>query len=189
MVGYGMQELVRSAVPEAAREPSTLGQLQEEMRETYAGNWNRYSRPYEGIGRLLDAIDGMHMKKAILSNKPDAFTKLCADELLASWSFDVVMGHHEGIAHKPDPQGALLIADKLGLDPSSILYVGDSGIDMNTAVAAGMYPLGVSWGYRSVDELRSSGALTIAGEPDEIASFLKNNCQGLPAGALRWPIP
>jgi phosphoglycolate phosphatase len=176
LVGFGMQMLVWSALPEHARDEALIEPLLEEMKGVYAGQWNVQSKPYDGIGRLLDALDAMGLKKAILSNKPDHFTKLCADELLAPWSFEVVMGHHEGIAHKPDPQGALLVAGMLGVEPASILYVGDSGIDMMTAVAAGMYPLGVLWGFRPEDELRSTGAGKLVEAPDEIIAFLESCC-------------
>jgi phosphoglycolate phosphatase len=173
LVGFGMQVLVKSALPEEAREEALIEPLLEEMKAVYAGQWDVNSRPYDGIGRLLDAIGSMGLKKAILSNKPDHFTKLCADELLSPWRFDVVMGHHDGIAHKPDPQGALLVAGMLGVDPSAILYVGDSGIDMMTAVAAGMYPLGVLWGFRPEEELRTTGAEKVVTVPDEIIALIE----------------
>lgn len=173
LVGFGMQALVRSALPSHAREEQVVSRLLREMQDHYSRNWNVNSRPYDGIGRLLDVIDTLHLKKAILSNKPERFTKLCADELLAPWKFDVVMGQKEGIAPKPDPQGALLVAKMLGEEPSAILYIGDSGIDMKTAGAAGMYPLGVLWGFRPAAELEACGAATLAASPDDIASLLK----------------
>ncbi|NTU68299.1 MAG: HAD family hydrolase [Chlorobiaceae bacterium] len=172
MVGYGMQDLVRSALPADVRDGTTFLRMQEEMRQAYAEYWKLKSRPFDGIGLLLDAIDSLKLKKAILSNKPDAFTKLCAEHLLEPWRFDVVMGHHEGIAHKPDPQGALMIAETLGVEPSSILYVGDSGIDMQTAVSAGMYPAGAVWGYRDAAELRADGASFLAENPVDLIGLL-----------------
>jgi len=172
LVGFGMKALVQKSLPEEYRDDAVVEPLMKEMQAAYSIHWKDYSRPYEGIGRLLDAIDRMGLKKAILSNKPDRFTRLCADELLSSWSFEVVMGHHEGIAHKPDPQGALLVAGMLGEDPASILYVGDSGIDMKTATASGMYPLGVLWGFRPEQELLDAGASKLVSSPDEIIDIL-----------------
>jgi phosphoglycolate phosphatase len=173
LVGFGMQALVKTALPEHSRDESLIGPLLEEMKAVYAGHWNVHSRPYEGIGRMLEAIDAMGLRKAILSNKPDRFTKLCADELLAPWHFEVVMGHHDGIAHKPDPEGALVVAGMLDVEPSEILYVGDSGIDMKTANAAGMYPFGVLWGFRPEEELRATGAASLAASPQDIVEFLE----------------
>ena len=173
LVGYGMQELVRSSLPEEAHAEPVLMRMQAEMKQAYAEHWKDRSMAFDGIGRLLDAIGEMHLKRAILSNKPDGFTRLCADELLAGWSFDVVMGHHDGIAHKPDPQGALLIAGMLGVEPAQVLYVGDSGTDMKTAVAAGMYPVGVLWGYRDEEELLADGAEAVVEKPEEIIEILR----------------
>ncbi len=172
LVGHGMRELVRKALPEQSGSEEAIDLLLKEMMAVYADNWNVNSRPYPGIATLLDAIAGQRMKMAILSNKADHFTRLCAETLLAPWNFDVVMGHHSGIAHKPDPEGALLVAAMLGEDPSAILYVGDSGIDMLTAARAGMYPLGVLWGFRPESELLEFGAKTLVSRPEEIIGML-----------------
>ncbi|TLU51651.1 MAG: HAD family hydrolase, partial [Chlorobium sp.] len=120
----------------------------------------------------LDAIAERHIKMAILSNKADHFTQLCAESLLGLWHFDAVMGDRQGIARKPDPEGALLIAQLLDEDPSAILYVGDSGIDMQTATRAGMYPLGVLWGFRPESELFEFGAKAVVQHPEEIIGML-----------------
>jgi phosphoglycolate phosphatase len=173
LVGFGMKALVQKSLPEEYRDDAVVEPLMKEMQAAYSIHWKDYSRPYDGIGRLLDSIDRMGLKKAILSNKPDRFTRLCADELLSSWKFDVVMGHHEGIAHKPDPQGALLVAGMLGVEPGAILYVGDSGIDMKTATASGMFPLGVLWGFRPEQELMAAGAARLVSSPDEIIALLE----------------
>ena len=175
LVGHGMRELIRKAMPEAAGKEDTIDLLLKELLAEYANNWNVHSRPYPGIAALLDAIAERHIKMAILSNKADHFTRLCAESLLQSWSFDVVMGHHNGIAHKPDPEGALLVATMLGEDPSAILYVGDSGIDMLTASRAGMYPLGVLWGFRPKNELLDFGAKKVVQNPEDIIGLLDHN--------------
>ena len=172
MVGFGMRVLVRKALPESAHSDAITEPLLKKMQARYAEHWNDSSRPYDGIAGLLDAIDRLGLKKAILSNKPDRFTRQCAEELLAPWKFDVIMGFRESIAAKPDPTGALLVAQELGVEPASILYVGDSGVDMKTANAAGMYPLGVTWGYRPGDELLATGAARLVSTPEEIIPLL-----------------
>ncbi len=168
LVGHGMRELVKKALPEGVGTPETIDLLLPEFMAHYADNWNLNSRPYPGIGAMLDSITAQGIKMAILSNKADHFTRLCAEFLLKEWRFDVVMGHHSGIAHKPDPEGALLVARMLGEEPSSILYVGDSGIDMLTATRAGMFPLGVLWGFRPKSELVEFGAKALVQTPEEI---------------------
>ncbi len=168
LVGHGMRELVRQALPEGVGTPETIDRLMPEFIAHYADNWSINSRPYPGISSLLDSLAEQGIKMAILSNKADQFTQLCAEYLLKEWKFDVVMGHHSGIAHKPDPEGALLVAKMLGEEPSSILYVGDSGIDMLTATRAGMFPLGVLWGFRPECELVEFGAKALVHHPEEI---------------------
>ncbi|MBV5303573.1 MAG: HAD family hydrolase [Chlorobium sp.] len=175
LVGQGMSELIRKALPEGVGTPQTINRLLTEFLAHYADNWNVHSRPYPGIKALLDMISRKGLKMAILSNKADHFTRLCAEQLLKEWTFDVVMGHHSGIAHKPDPAGALLVARMLGEEPSSILYVGDSGIDMLTATRAGMFPLGVLWGFRPESELLEYGAKALVGHPDDIINMLNKS--------------
>jgi len=172
MVGFGMRELVRKALPESAHGDAITEPLLKKMQARYAEHWNDSSRPYDGVAGLLDSIDQLGLKKAILSNKPDRFTRQCAEELLAPWKFDVIMGFREGIPPKPDPTGALMVAEELGVHPASILYVGDSGVDMKTANTAGMYPLGVTWGYRPGQELLATGAAKLVSTPEEIIPLL-----------------
>ena len=172
LVGHGMRELVRKGIPEEARNEETIDILLKDLMAEYADNWKVNSRPYPGIAKLLDTITERKIKMAILSNKADHFTRLCAESLLGEWSFDVIMGQQTGIAPKPDPEGALLVAKMLGEPPSVILYVGDSGIDMLTASRARMYPLGVLWGFRPKSELVEFGAKTVVQNPEEIIGLL-----------------
>jgi len=175
LVGYGMDELVRTALPQELRKQAELlEKLKKEMQENYAKTWMNTTRPYPGIAELLDWIDNTTIKKGVLSNKPDRFTKLCVETLLGSWKFDSVSGHHTGISHKPDPEGALHMSDEMAIDPREILYAGDSEVDMQTANAAGMYPLGVLWGFRTEKELLESGAKKLVETPQEIIEFLSD---------------
>ncbi len=172
LVGRGMKELVRTAIPQNAQSPKNIEMLLGELMEHYADNWNVHTRAYPGISTLLDAIQERGIKSAILSNKADRFTRLCAEFQLSGWKFNVVMGQQSPIPPKPDPEGALLVARKLDLNPSEILYVGDSGIDMETATRAGMFPLGVLWGFRPESELLEFGAKAVVRRPEEIIDML-----------------
>jgi phosphoglycolate phosphatase len=174
LVGHGMRELVRKALPEEAATRETIDLLLPEFMAHYADNWNLHSKPYPGIAGMLDALTEKGIKMAILSNKADPFTRLCAEQLLQKWHFDVVMGQKSGIPPKPDPESALLVAEMLGADPSEILYVGDSGIDMQTASRAGFYPLGVLWGFRPESELLEFGARSLVQHPEEIIGIFEN---------------
>ncbi|NTW64316.1 MAG: HAD hydrolase-like protein, partial [Chlorobiaceae bacterium] len=93
LVGHGMRELVKKALPEEAGTPEIIDSMLEDLLLHYADNWNVHSRPYEGIAEMLDELTARGVKKAILSNKADNFTRLCAEQLLSEWHFDMVMGH------------------------------------------------------------------------------------------------
>lgn len=173
LVGYGMNELVRKALPpDLQYQQELLERLMQEMLEYYAEIWMDNTRPYPGIAELLNWLDTTPIKKGVLSNKSDRFTKLCVEKLFMHWTFDCVTGHHSGITLKPDPQGVLLMADEMDINPAKILYAGDSEVDMQTANAAGMYPLGVLWGFRTKEELLNSGAKKLVEKPEEIIELL-----------------
>ena len=171
-VGDGAPVLVRRVLPEASRTDEIVERVYREFREEYGRNWKTKTQPYEGIAAMFDGLGRSGLKLAVLSNKPDDFTNKCVDELLSSWSFDAVLGHHDGIPPKPDPTGALWIADKLDVSPGECMFVGDTSIDIKTAIAAGMSPIGVAWGFRPVEELESAGARTILEKPEDIFTLL-----------------
>jgi len=109
---------------------------------------------------------------AVLSNKPhDATERICA-ALLNAWPFVAILGADAGHPKKPDPQGALSLANRLDRAPSDVCFVGDSGVDMQTATAAGMIPLGVSWEFRDMEELRLTGVQALADRPEQVAPII-----------------
>jgi len=171
-VGSGISELMTRALPEKKRNPDTIDDYVKEFREEYARNWNAKTKPYAGIAAMLDELVSRKIKIAVLSNKLHAFTKQCVDKLLPRWKFNIVMGLQNDIPPKPDPASALQIAKQLNIDPPHILYVGDSDIDMKTAVAACMHPVGVLWGFRTKEELQKNGAKTLIERPQELLELI-----------------
>ena len=97
---------------------------------------------------------------------------MTVSKLLPSWHFETVVGASPLIQKKPNPTGALMIARELGIPPSEFLYLGDSGIDMKTAVSAGMYPVGALWGFRTRDELVAGGAKALIEHPTGLECLL-----------------
>ena len=171
-VGSGISELMTRALPEEERNPDTIDDYVKKFREEYARNWNAKTKPYAGIAAMLDELVSRKIKIAVLSNKLHAFTKQCVDKLLPRWKFNIVMGLQNDIPPKPDPASALQIAKQLNIDPPHILYVGDSDIDMKTAVAACMHPVGVLWGFRTKEELQKNGAKTLIEKPQELLELM-----------------
>ncbi len=172
-VGDGARTLVYRAVPESLREnEDALEELLAQFLSDYKENWDRNTRLYEGIEEMLDQVMEKGLKMAVLSNKPHEFTRLCVERYLGQWNFHKVLGELPEIPRKPDPTGALTVARDIGIDPKGFLYLGDTSIDMKTANQAGMYPVGVLWGFRDRDELKNAGAQTLLKRPQEIASLL-----------------
>ena len=171
-IGEGVGVLIRRMLPKDHRDPQTTAQIAVAYRQEYGRRWNAKTKPYPGIAELLDALAARGIRTAVLSNKPDEFTQMCVGGLLGSWTFDVVVGHHDGIPRKPDPAAALQIAARWRLAPAEIAYVGDTATDMQTAVAAGMFPVGVLWGFRPGEELQANGAAVLLTRPAELLPFL-----------------
>ncbi len=165
-VGDGLEMLVRRSMPQTAREDEALrARCIQAMREEYDRRRRETTAPYPGVPELLDALTERKIRMAVLSNKPDGPTRLLVEELLPRWRFDAVVGESAETPRKPDPAGALVIARSLGLEPRAFLFVGDSGVDMLTAAAAGMHPVGALWGFRKAGELLAAGARTLIRTP------------------------
>ncbi|HUO07679.1 MAG TPA: HAD family hydrolase [Phycisphaerae bacterium] len=167
-VGDGVKNLLLRALPPHARSEPILNQCMETYNAQYTRIWHAKTRPYPGIPELLDAATAQGLRLAILSNKPHPFTVQCVEKILAGHHFEVVMGASPRFPHKPDPQAALHIAQTMAIPPAEFLYVGDTATDMQTAVAAGMFPLGALWGFRTADELLASGAKALSHSPADL---------------------
>ncbi len=171
-IGKGFASLIARALPETERTEENIAPCLAEFQEEYEHNWRKNSFPYEGIPELLTSLEQKNIKMGILSNKQDEFTQKFVQEFLPAHRFAAVFGRREHVPPKPDPAGALEIARIFCLSPPEILFVGDSAVDMQTAVAAGMCPAGVSWGFRSPEELMQSGCTRIISHPSELLCLL-----------------
>jgi phosphoglycolate phosphatase len=171
-VGDGLENLVRRVMGPRASDPDAVAHGIELARREYAHRWADKSKPYPGIPDLLDQLTARRIPMTVFSNKPDEFTQLCIARLLPSWHFAVVQGASAAFPKKPDPSGAIAIAAKLGVAPTDCLYLGDTNTDMRTAVAAGMYPVGVLWGFRTGEELRDAGAAVLVKSPMDLLGLL-----------------
>lgn len=171
-VGDGLSTLITRILPESLRDEKHIEELGKAFRKDYSANWKVKTRQYEGIDAMLNSLQGMSFSMNVLSNKPHEFTEICVQDFFSNWSFDVILGQKAGLAKKPDPAGALDIARTIKVPPAKVLYVGDTATDMQTAVAAGMYPIGALWGFRTEDELRTNGAQLLIEDPRELVQWL-----------------
>lgn len=171
-VGEGLIVLFRKALPADVNADEVMPRCAERFREAYGREWNVRTRPYDGIRELLDALTARPIEMAVLSNKPNAFTRKCVREYLPEYKFRMILGQRDNVPRKPDPAGAIEIVNEMGIPAEQFLYLGDSSIDMQTATAAGMYALGALWGFRSLEELQQSGAKTVISKPTDLLELI-----------------
>jgi len=167
-VGNGLPNLINRCLPEHARKEEIINTCYNQMIAKYSLNYINKTRLYDGIPELLDYLTKQGIKMAVLSNKADSITQKICSKLLENWKFEVIIGADDRFPRKPDPSAALFIAEKMGVKPSDICYIGDSDVDMKTAVAAGFYPVGVGWGFRPKEELIENGAKKTINFPKEL---------------------
>jgi phosphoglycolate phosphatase len=171
-IGDGIATTFRRALPPDRSDDAQVERCHAHFQATYGRSWNVHTRPYAGIPELLDALTTRGIALAILSNKGDDFAKQIGASYLAKWPFRAVVGLREGVPRKPDPTAALEIASNLGIEPADCLFIGDSGVDIQTGRAAGMFPVGVAWGFQTVEMLKAAGARAIIDHPGELVGVI-----------------
>lgn len=171
-VGDGLLGLVNKILPEEKRTTDIIERFAVRFKEEYALRWDKKTKPYEGVAAMLDGVKELGIPTAILSNKPDEFTQRCVNTLLPNWSFNVILGQTLDFPKKPDPASAWYVAQRLSVHPKRVLYVGDTGTDMQTATNAGFYALGVLWGFRPREELEANGAGAVIAHPMDLLELL-----------------
>ena len=167
-VGDGRRPLATRALPEEQRTEELIDRVSERIGEEYGRRLFDTTRPYDGIPEMLDELATLGVRVAVLTNKPHDAAEPMLKKLLPHWSFEVIAGESASRPRKPDPAGALGIASQMGLPPAEFVFLGDSGIDMHAAAAAGMYPVGALWGFRTRQELLSTGAKKLVAHPSEV---------------------
>ena len=167
-VGNGLRNLVTQCLPESCRTDEIIKTCFDRMIADYERNYINKTKLYDGCPELLDSLSSHHIKLAVLSNKADSITQKICNQLLGNWKFDVILGANELFPRKPNPQSALFIAEKMGVMPANVCYIGDSDVDMKTAIAAGFYPVGAGWGFRPMEELVENGARRVIDSPMDL---------------------
>jgi len=173
-IGSGAIKFIEKALGAEVSHDQLIAYVSE-FKEIYGSNLHDKSRVYDGIPELLDELTARDIKLSILSNKPHILTEKVARFYLSQWSIHPVFGQRAEVPRKPDPAGALEIAKLMKIDPASILFVGDSDNDILTAQAAGMIPVGVTWGYGRLASQPVEGMGDLIEQPSEILSKLSNN--------------
>ena len=135
-----------------------VNELQEAFFREYGESWLSGTTLYPGLRELLEELHEENIPLAVCSNKPHHYTVEIMQTLFDWVPWVMVLGQQKIIPRKPDPTGALMIAEKLALPPSEIAFVGDSTVDFETGEAAGMQAVLVNWGFHSSEMLRATKA-------------------------------
>ena len=171
-IGDGSRMLVTRAIPEDHRTPDRIEVLLTRFKDDYSRHWKTATRPYPGINDLLRELVRRGIPRAVVTNKPHAFAEDCVHHFFADTPFQMVWGQKNGVPLKPHPLPALEAAKHLQVATGECLLLGDSDVDMQTARAAGMLPVGAAWGFRPVAELTAAGAVRVVHTPQEILEYL-----------------
>lgn len=171
-INFGARGYVEGAIPESeAKDAKKVDRALELYNEKYALTYLHTDHCYDGICEMLEKLSP-HFRLGILSNKQDEFVIGLEKQLFRPGLFEISHGTRDGIEPKPSPQAPLEFAEAFGLDPSEIAFIGDSDVDVLTAINSGMLPVDVCWGYRDEETLRRVGAKFVAHTPSELFDIL-----------------
>lgn len=172
MVGNGIDKLFERALPEGEKTEENVLRVRKEFIPYYDVHNADKSRPYPGIPELLEQLQSQGLQIAVASNKYQAATQKLITRYFPGIRFIAVFGQREGVNVKPDPT---IVEDILAIakvDKENVLYVGDSGVDMQTAINAGVTSCGVTWGFRPRTELEKFRPDYIVDKAEDITSLL-----------------
>lgn len=173
-VGNGIDKLFERALPSEKRSTAEIARMRSFFVPYYNTHCDVYTRPYDGIVELLQRLQQAHIAMAVASNKYHEATCHLIKEYFPDITFAAVCGQRDGIPKKPDPTIVNTILAEVGIQTVDALYVGDSGVDMLTARHAGVESVGVTWGFRPVEELQQAGACHIAHNVAELWHYVES---------------
>lgn len=174
LVGRGIDNLFRAALP---REASTE-EMVARMRSIFVPYYNEhkcdFTRPYDGIQQMLDDLAEMGLRFAVASNKYQEGTEQLVQKFFGRHEFVKILGQRDGKPIKPDP---MIVAEAMegvpGIAPEEVVYCGDSDVDMQTGIGAGVRTIGVTWGFRTREELEAYSPWKLIDHPSEIIGLVK----------------
>ena len=173
LVGRGILNLFRGALPEGRKDEETVMKMKEHFVPYYNAHIDNLTRPYDGIMEMLDAIvrEGIHL--AIASNKYQEGTEALVKKYFGAYDFVCILGQREGKPIKPDPEIIHEAMESLpGTTAAEVMYCGDSDVDMQTGIYAGVRTIGVEWGFRTREELSAYNPWLMVERPDEIVKAI-----------------
>lgn len=171
-VGNGINKLFERALPEEARNEENILKIRKDFLAHYDCHNMDHSTPYPGMPDLLLALQEKGLMIAVASNKYQAATEKLVPHFFPNIRFVSILGQREGVKTKPDPEIVNDILRASNVSKEDTLYVGDSNVDMQTAINSGVDACGVVWGFRPVSELESYHPKFIARRAADILEYV-----------------
>lgn len=176
-VGDGISKMIERALPKDKNNFAIVEEVKKIFLEHYAVHYADNTYAYNGMPELVETLKNMGFLIAVVTNKAQDMANKVVNKLYGD-TFDLIFGLRPDIPAKPDPTAALMAMNILGVEPSECVFIGDSGMDVATAVNSGAVPVGELWGFRKEDELRANGAKYIIQKPQELLNLIMelNKC-------------
>lgn len=173
MVGRGIYNLFRAAVPSEYATEENVQKMASYFLPYYDAHKCDFTRPYDGILQMLDTITGKGVRLAVASNKYQDGAEKLVHHFFGEYDFVRILGQREGQPIKPDPAIVdQILAEAPSITKSETVYVGDSNVDMQTGANAEVRTIGVTWGFRSREELAAYSPSAIVDTPEELSRVI-----------------
>jgi len=172
LVGRGITNLFKGAVPPGCDTPETIGRMRKLFLAHYGEHLCDRTHPYPGIPELLKHITERGVRIAVASNKYQAGAETIIVHFFGKYAWTAILGQREGYPIKPDPGIVTLCMEAAGVTEPDVLYVGDSNVDMQTGLNAGVDTVGVTWGFRSREELEAFRPAAVVDTPAQLEDLI-----------------
>ena len=174
-VGNGVNKLLERALPEDKRNADFISMVKHEFIKHYFVHAEEFTKPYPGVAELISQLAAEGYQLAVASNKVHDATVQLVNRFFPTIHFTAVFGQRDGFPTKPNPGILEEIIKIAGVDKSEVLYVGDSGVDVATAINAKVVFTGVLWGFRPQKELEELGAVSFVKSAEELYSLINKS--------------
>lgn len=171
-VGDGIPKMIERALPEEHRSAAEIDEIKAIFSPYYALHYSDNTYAYHGMPELVNELKSRDFTVAVVTNKAQDMADIVVKSLYGD-VFDLIFGKRDGIPAKPDPTAALMAMKTLGVKPEECVFIGDSGMDVATAVNSGAVPVGELWGFRKEDELLQNGAKYIINKPEQLLEIIE----------------
>ena len=171
-VGNGVRKLVERALPQDKK--NETDECLKEFYEVYERRCLEYTYCYDGINELLKFLKDNDIKLAVVTNKPHHLAVKICNHYFKDMFIDVI-GNNDEFPLKPDPMSTLYVLNKFNVSLDQCAFIGDSNVDIYTGLNAKMMTIGVTWGFRTYEELKTAGATYVVTKPHEIKEIIDEN--------------